>query len=100
MTVANRRRLEEAHHRSLRIILNVESRSDEITNESIKESTGQKDIENIIRKKRLRWLGHLWRRDKDRRANQIYCVGFRRDEREEEDRGRIGYRPLRTISKA
>ena len=27
-------------------------------------------MENIIRKRRLRWLGHVWRMDKDRRANQ------------------------------
>jgi len=28
-------------------------------------------MENIIRKRRLRWLGHVWRTEKDRRANQI-----------------------------
>jgi len=43
-----------------------------ITNESIMERRmGQEDMENIIRKRRLRWLGHVWRMDKDRRANQI-----------------------------
>ena len=43
---------------------------DKITNKSIRERTGQEDMENIIRKRRLRWLGHMWRMDKDRRANQ------------------------------
>src|SRR6218665_473497 len=32
---------------------------------------GQKDMENIIRKRRVRWLGDVWRMDKDRRVNQI-----------------------------
>src|SRR6218665_1037793 len=70
MTVANRKRLEAAHHRWLRRILHVSWR-DKITNKSIRERTGQKDMENIIRKRRLRWRGHVWRMDKDRRANQI-----------------------------
>ena len=83
MTVANRKRLEVAHHRWLRRILHV-SWHDKITNKSIRERTGQEDMENIIRKRRLRWLGHVWRMDKDRRANKI---GFLRKEREEEDLG-------------
>jgi len=47
------------------------SRRDKITNKSIRERTGQEDMENGIRERRLRWLGHMWRTDKDRRANQI-----------------------------
>ena len=40
-----------------------------------KERTEQEDVENIIRKRRLRCLGHAWRVDKDRRANKIlHCV--------------------------
>ena len=69
-TVANRRRLEAAHHRWLRRILHV-SWCDKITNKSIRKRTGQEDMGSIIRKRRLRWLGHVWRMDKDRRANQI-----------------------------
>src|SRR6218665_1461920 len=69
MTVANRKRLEAAHHRWLRRILHVSWR-DKITNKSIRERTRQEDMENTIRKRRLRWLGHVWRMDKDRRANQ------------------------------
>src|SRR6218665_4009391 len=70
MTVANRKRLEAAHHRWLRRILHV-SWHDKITNKSIRERTGQKDMENIIRNRRLRWLGQMLCMDKDRRANQI-----------------------------
>src|SRR6218665_3120961 len=69
MTVANRKRLEAAHHRWLRRILHVSWR-DKILNKSIRERTGQEDMENIIRKRRLQWLGHVWCMDKDRRANQ------------------------------
>src|SRR6218665_3211606 len=67
MTVANRKRLEVAHHRWLRRILHV-SWHDKITNKSIRERTGQKDMENIIRNRRLRWLGQMLCMDKDRRA--------------------------------
>lgn len=59
-TVANRRRLEAANHRWLRRILHV-------PNKSIRERTEPKDMVNIIRKRRLRWLGM----DNDRRAYQI-----------------------------
>jgi len=61
-------------------------------------TAGQEDMgqENIIRKRRLKWLSHVWHMDKDRRANQTrYCIGFSREEREEEDRRRSGQRPLR-----
>src|SRR6218665_2681763 len=70
MTVASRRRLEVAHRRWLRRILHV-SWCDKITNKSIREKTGQEDMEGIIWKRRLRWLGHMWPLDKDRRANQM-----------------------------
>src|SRR6218665_1559346 len=69
MTVANMKRLEAAHHRWLRRILHVSWRY-KITNKSIRERTVQEDTENSIRKRRLRWLSHVWRLDKDRRANQ------------------------------
>src|SRR6218665_960495 len=70
MTVANRKRLEAAHHRWLRRILHVSWR-DKITNKGIRERTGQEDMGSIIRKRRLWWLGHVWRIDKGRRANQV-----------------------------
>src|SRR6218665_3665398 len=93
MTVANKKRLEAAHHRWLRRIL--VSWRDKITNKSIRERTGQEDIENIIRKRRLRWLDHVWLMDKIEEPTR-YCIGFLREEREEENRGRTGQTPLRT----
>src|SRR6218665_1380723 len=70
MPVANRRKLKVAHHRWLRRILYVSLR-DKITNKRIREITGQEEMENIIMNRRLLWLGHVWRMDKDRTANQI-----------------------------
>ena len=70
MTVANKKRLEAAHHKWLRRILHISWR-DKITNETIRERTGQENMENIIRKRRLKWMGHVWRMDEDRRAKQV-----------------------------
>ena len=70
MTVANRKRLQAAHLRWLRRILRISWR-DKITNKIVLERTGQRDIENIIRERRLRWLGHVLRMDGDRRAKQV-----------------------------
>jgi len=65
MTVVNRRRLEATHHKWLHV-----SCHDKITNKSIRERTGQEDMQNTNRKRRLKWLGHLCRMENDRRANQ------------------------------
>jgi len=70
MTVANKKKLEAAHHRWQRRILHV-SWKDKITNKIIRERTGQDKLENIIRKKRLNWMGHVARMNSDRRANQV-----------------------------
>ena len=88
MMVANRKRLEAAHPRWLRRILYVSWR-DKITDKSLREMTGQEDMEKISRKRRLRWLGHVWLMDKDRRANQIlhwFPEGEKRKTVEELDR--------------
>src|SRR5678815_1059782 len=70
MTVANRKKLEAAHHRWQRRILHI-SWKDKLTNKTIRERTGQDKLENIIRKKRLNWMGHVARMDNDRRASQV-----------------------------
>ena len=46
-------RLDSEHHRWLWRILHV-SRRDKIKNKSVRERTGQEDMENIIRNRRLR----------------------------------------------
>jgi len=94
MTVANRKKLEATHHRWLMRILHV-SWHDKITNKSIRERTGQEEMESIIMKRRLWWIGHVWRMDRIEEPTR-YCIGFLRVEREEKDRGRIGQTLLRT----
>jgi len=67
MMVANRRRLEVPHCRGLRKMLYL-SWHDKISNKGIKDRMG---YGNIIRKRRLMWLGLMWYMGKDRRTDQI-----------------------------
>jgi hypothetical protein len=41
-----------------------------ISNDKIRERTGMEKLEDILRKRRLRWLGHVHRMDNDRIAKQ------------------------------
>ena len=41
-----------------------------ITNKSIRERTGQEKMEFTIRKRRLKWMGHVSRMGQERRAKQ------------------------------
>jgi hypothetical protein len=70
MTANNRKRLEAAHHKWLRSILHI-SRRDKVTNKDVRERKGQEDMETIIRKRRLQWMGHIVRMDENRRAKQV-----------------------------
>src|SRR3984885_2110199 len=70
MSVVNGKRLEAAHHRWLRRILHVSWR-DKVKNDTIRRITGQETMENIIRKRRLRWMGHVIRMDEARIAKQV-----------------------------
>src|SRR6218665_1592041 len=72
----------ESHHRWLRRILHVSC----LVRQNFKETCkGGGGTGNIIMRRRLRWLGHVWRMDKDRRAR--YSISFLWEEREEEDSG-------------
>src|SRR6218665_2686274 len=57
---------------------------DKCTNKSIKERTGQGHMKNIICKRTLNWQGQVfaWTRLKEA---TMYCIGFLREESEEED---------------
>ena len=70
MTVANMKRLEAAHHRWQRKILGIIWK-DKITNEEVRRRTGMDKLEDIIRRKRLHWLGHLHRMQQNRIPKQV-----------------------------
>jgi len=55
------KKLEAAHYRWQRSILGI-SRKDKVTNEKVREATALPKLEDIIRCRRLRWLGifHAW----------------------------------------
>ena len=58
-----------AHHRCQRSILGI-SWKDRITNVEIRTRTGQQTMDNILRERRLRWLGHVFRMDHKRIRQQ------------------------------
>ena len=70
MTVANMKRLEAAHHRWQRKILGIIWK-DKITNEEVRRRTGMDKLEDIIRRKRLQWLGHVHRMQQNRIPKQV-----------------------------
>jgi len=54
---------------------------DKVTNEKVREATALPKLEDIIRRRRLRWLGHLSRMDHHRHPQQALTwepEGFRR----------------------
>ena len=42
-----------------------------ITNKTVREKTGQDTLESIIRERRLRWFGHVYRMDSNRLPLQV-----------------------------
>jgi len=58
MTVTNNKKSETAHHKWLRRILGVTWKQ-RITNEEVRRKTGMGKIEEILRRSRLRRLGHV-----------------------------------------
>ena len=61
--------LDATHHRWLRSILGI-SWKDRITNVEVRARTGQQTMDNILRERRLRWLGHIFRMDHKRIPQQ------------------------------
>ena len=54
------------------------------TNAELRKSLGFKDIDEVMRRSRLRWMGHVLRKDKDdwvRRSMEIVIEGKRGVER-------------------
>jgi len=78
MAEANRKRLEAFHHTCLRKLLNVtwKDNLDKVRNVTIRDSTGQDMLEATIKKRRLRWFGHVQRMEDSRREKNKHCFGF------------------------
>ena len=63
------RAVEAAHHKFQRRLLGIKWR-DKVRNEDIRKKTGSRKLEDIIKERRLRWLGHVLRMDNSRTARQ------------------------------
>ena len=68
LTATLTKRLNAAHHRWLRGILGI-SWKDKVTNEEVRTRTEQQSMDNILRERRFRWLGHVIRMDYGRSAH-------------------------------
>jgi len=73
LTATLTKSLDAGHHRWQRSILGI-SWKDRITNVEVRARTGQQTMDNILRERRLRWLGHVFRMDHKRIPQQaLYC---------------------------
>ena len=62
LSVTQMKKLEAAHHWFQRRLLGITWR-DKVRNEDIRKKTGSRKLEDIIKERRLRWLGHVLRMD-------------------------------------
>ena len=69
MTKANMKKLEAAHHRWQRRILGV-TWKDKMKNEDVRKRTSMEKLEEMLKKMRLRWLGHIHRASEERIMKQ------------------------------
>ena len=76
-TVQEEKRLAAFHTRCLRRILGV-SWQDHVPNKVISERTSQEPLINILRHKRLTWLGHVTRMHQSRLSRRLVPLGTTR----------------------
>jgi len=69
VTVANCKKLEAAHHKWLRRILGITWKQ-KVKNEEVRKRTGMGNLLNILKRNRLRWLGHVNRMSSNRLPKQ------------------------------
>src|SRR3984885_6340357 len=69
VTKANMKKLEAAHHRWQRRILGI-TWKDKIRNEKIRKMTSLEKLEEMLKRARLRWLGHVHRANAERITKQ------------------------------
>jgi len=80
LSVTQMKKLEAAHHKFQRRLLEITWR-DKVKNEDIRKNTGLRKLEDIIKERRLRWLGHILRMDNSivaRQATQWELRGHKR----------------------
>ena len=58
LTVTQMKKMEAAHHNFQSRLLGITWR-DKVRNEHIRKKTGSRKLEDIIKERRLRWLGHV-----------------------------------------
>ena len=51
---------------------------DKVRNEDTRKKTGSRKLEDLIKERRLRWLGHVLRMDNSRTARQANTLGTER----------------------
>ena len=69
LSVTQMKKLEAVHHKFQRRLLGITWR-DKDRNEDIRKKTGSRKLEDIIKERMLRWLGHVLRMDNSRTAHQ------------------------------
>jgi len=69
LSVTQMKKIEAAHHKFQRRLLGITWR-DKVRNEDIRKKTGWRKLEDIIKDRRLRWLGHILRMDNSRMTRQ------------------------------
>ena len=70
LSITQLKKLEAAHHKFQRRLLEITWR-DKVRNEDIRKKTGSRKLEkDMIKERRLRWLGHVLRMDNSRTARK------------------------------
>ena len=83
----DKRRLKTTEMRMLRILCG-KTLKDKMNNEKIREMTGVVRLEEFLREKKLRWLGHVERMDEER--GLVKALLLEVDGTKKEDRKRDG----------
>jgi len=89
LSVVQKKKLETTHHKFHRRLLGI-CRKDKVRNEEVREQTNLKEMNLIIKERRLRWLGHVLRMEDDRIPKQaMYWQMDHHVKRKQEDRGKL-----------
>ena len=86
LSVTQMKKLETAHHEFQRRLLGITWR-DKVKDEDIRKKTGSRKLEDIIKERKLRWLGHVLRMDNSRTARQAAHWELRGNKRNQDDQG-------------